>query len=277
MDALRYFKNGKWVPLYAKELTSFLSKEGNLSDIANPAEAVENLGLTGEIETHTHDQRYALITRTVSEIARLDKRIDDLAISNQQEHEELRRLIGTKISRDEFNELKESLTKKINDSINNLTRQISELDTIPIGTVIIWPLNSTPGIDYLECNGQEVNGGAYPRLRALMAHTPDYRGVFLRGLGSVSSSHYGSVVHSSSGLGNLQGDSIRNITGWFGISSRSQAGGVFRHYNDNHDIEGISTGNSSTNGTNFDAARVIPVSNEIRPINKAVRYFIKAK
>ena len=35
--------------------------------------------------------------------------------------------------------------------------------------------------------------------------------------------------------------------------------------------------NYVSQGMGFDASRVVPVANENRPINKAVRYFIKAK
>ena len=36
-------------------------------------------------------------------------------------------------------------------------------------------------------------------------------------------------------------------------------------------------GGGPVNATSFDASRVIPTANENRPINMAVRYFIKAK
>ena len=102
--------------------------------------------------------------------------------------------------------------------------------------VVAWTLSSNPSDAYLECNGQAVDSTKYPKLYALMHNTPDYRGVFLRGLGSVTSNHYGTVTHTSSNLGELQGDAI-----------------------------------------GFNASRVVPVAVENRPINKAVRYFIKAK
>ncbi len=79
--------------------------------------------------------------------------------------------------------------------------------------VVIWTLAANPSDNYLECNGQAVDSTKYPKLYALMHNTPDYRGVFLRGLGSVISNHYGTVTHTSSNLGELQGDAIRNITG----------------------------------------------------------------
>lgn len=54
----------------------------------------------------------------------------------------------------------------------------------------------------------------YPELVALIGGSvPDYRGIFLRGHGSQVSTHYGTVTHSSAGLGQFQGDATRNLTG----------------------------------------------------------------
>ena len=47
------------------------------------------------------------------------------------------------------------------------------------------------------------------------SRVPDYRGIFLRGQGSQTSTHYGTVTHSSAALGQLQGDGIRTIWGTF--------------------------------------------------------------
>ena len=56
----------------------------------------------------------------------------------------------------------------------------------------------------------------YPELFALVGgHTPDLRGLFLRGHGSHTSTHYGTVTHKSAELGQVQGDAIREIWGAF--------------------------------------------------------------
>ena len=68
--------------------------------------------------------------------------------------------------------------------------------------VVAWTLSSNPSDNYLECNGQGVDKNKYPKLYQLMHNVPDYRGVFLRGLGG-----------NSAALGILQNDAIRNITG----------------------------------------------------------------
>ena len=88
--------------------------------------------------------------------------------------------------------------------------------SIPVGTVITWPSSSWPpdADNWLECNGQAINSTVYPELVGVIGwNVPNYQGVFLRGYGGQTSYHYGAVGHWSAGLGELQGDTIRNITG----------------------------------------------------------------
>ena len=141
-------------------------------------------------------------------------------------------------------------------------------DGLEVGMVVAWTLSSNPSDSYLECNGQAVNSTKYPKLYALMHNVPDYRGVFLRGLGGNSAS-----------LGVTQGDAIRNITGNFNATDNSSwninANGVFYG-------QTIGSGDQGNEGGEykryyFDASRVVPTAEENRPVNKAVRYFIKAK
>ena len=159
----------------------------------------------------------------------------------------------------------------------------NEESGVPIGTVIAWPVNSLPQESgtWLECNGQSC--AAYPKLVAVLGRStvPDYRGLFLRGYGSHTSSHYGTITHKSGSLGELQGDAIRNITGKysgyeFGNSdgAKRQEGALYdtgeRWYsgNRNHSDQAITLG--------LDASRVVPTATENRPINTAVKYLIKA-
>lgn len=150
-----------------------------------------------------------------------------------------------------------------------------------MGTVIAWPLSTLPTGNepgkWLECNGQAVNSSLYPKLASLMSYTPNYQGVFLRGYGSQYSYHYNTVLHSSSSLGVLQGDSIRNIAGDLGemlhsdmftgpFYERSRVGN--KTFPDDRWVSGLSA---------FDASRVVPTANEDRPVNIAVKYLIKAK
>ena len=147
-------------------------------------------------------------------------------------------------------------------------------DGLEVGMVVAWTLSANPSDNYLECNGQAVDSTKYPKLYELMHNTPDYRGVFLRGLGG-----------NSAALGITQGDAIRNITGkTYTTNVPTAAGfeygtGAFYIF----DLGGQSVDNSGSyysyigKGLAFDISRVVPTAEENRPVNKAVRYFIKAK
>jgi len=178
-----------------------------------------------------------------------------------------------------------------------LSSQGSGTSGVPVGSIIVWSLDSLPsGSDtgkWLECNGQSVSATTYPKLAALMSNVPDYRGVFLRGYGAISQSDiYGPVLHESSDLGVLQGDSIRNISGKIDASSSPadieafgetypgylSITGPFEGIYSN--IQAVSDAGSVAirmTGFKFDASQSVPTSNENRPINIAVRYLIKAK
>lgn len=154
---------------------------------------------------------------------------------------------------------------------------------VPIGTIIAWASSKNPsdGI-WLECNGQSC--AAYPALRNVLgkATVPDYRGVFLRGYGSHTSTHYGNVTHTSGSLGALQGDAIRNMQGDFTAyqftgyhNQRYYASGVFS-VTGGYKFGGNQDAGDHSAILHFEASGSTPVANEIRPINIAVRYLIKA-
>ncbi|WP_018704784.1 hypothetical protein [Anaeromusa acidaminophila] len=81
---------------------------------------------------------------------------------------------------------------------------------------------------------------------------------------------------NSDALGVPQGDAIRNITGYTGASLPNAAGwmtGAFSRAG----TGGVGWYQDVSGGTSFDASRVVPTANENRPINKSVRFLIKAK
>lgn len=154
--------------------------------------------------------------------------------------------------------------------------------SIPVGTVIAWPSASWPADadNWLECNGQAISSAVYPELVALIGTTvPDYRGIFLRGQGSQTSTHYGTVTHSSAALGQLQGDGIRTIWGtfvggdWSGHDKGGSSGAFWPAGN-----AGVQEGDDYNQiRYSFDVSRVTPVVGEVRPVNRAVRYLIRAR
>ena len=180
--------------------------------------------------------------------------------------------------------------------------------SIPVGTVVTWPSGANPAdmqnpdgtYNWLECNGQSISQTAYPELFAVIgAKVPDYRGLFLRGYGQQThTQNNGSMVgntattHASGELGKVQGDAIRNITGFFGNEGSSSS--IIWSGAGNYQTEqgalffgekggtisapdaGPST-NPRSRSVHFDASRVVPAADENRPVNTAVRYFIRAR
>lgn len=153
---------------------------------------------------------------------------------------------------------------------------------VPVGTVIVWPVSTPPDEPekWLECDGRSTAG--YPELASKVGGTvPDYRGFFLRGNGGASAM-----------LGQQQSDAIRNITG--SIFGGDSTGGGFSEFFGDDSVTGNgsfyvstyryqqgiqNTGSASGNkphSFHFDASRVVPTAPENRPINKSVRYLIKA-
>ena len=151
---------------------------------------------------------------------------------------------------------------------------------VPVGTIISWPVATNPEDmdNWLECNGQSISPSVYPELFAVVGgQVPDLRGMFLRGYGAQTSSHYGSVVHQSGELGMVQGDAIRNITGSSGDSPNSGAyyyGALAGGAGGARKFAG--EGLRGRSAINFDASRVVPTAEENRPVNTAVRYLIRA-
>ena len=156
--------------------------------------------------------------------------------------------------------------------------------SIPVGTVITWPSNSWPSDrdNWLECNGQSISSAVYPELVALIGwNVPNYQGVFLRGYGGQTSYHYGAVGHWSAGLGELQGDGIREISASFSTGGQHGIGGASGSFGvtggQGYDWKYGGTGNHYWGGIDFYASRVTPVVGEVRPVNRAVRYLIRAR
>lgn len=121
----------------------------------------------------------------------------------------------------------------------------------------------------------------YPELVTVVgSRVPDYRGIFLRGHGSQTSTHYGTVTHSSAALGQLQGDGIRTIWGtfvggdWSGHDNQGGSSGAFWPAGN----AGVQEGDDYNQiRYSFDVSRVTPVVGEVRPVKRAIRYLIRAR
>lgn len=152
---------------------------------------------------------------------------------------------------------------------------------VPIGTIITWASSKNPTENgtWLECNGQSAS--AYPALVAVLGKNtvPDYRGVFLRGYGAKMNN---SIKHQSSSLGQFQDMAFPEVmSGTFYAVNTSglKPSGPFKEIGNNRDFGLMDTsgyGDGLCKTVQFDFSLVVPKSNEIRPVNIAVRYFIKA-
>ena len=113
----------------------------------------------------------------------------------------------------------------------------------------------------------------YPELFALVGgHTPDLRGLFLRGHGG-----------NSAELGEQQGHAMRDISASGNISvgfgGYLNGSGIFKPVG-SHKVTVIrGTWDNNWSSTNYGldlSAGGVPVANEVRPDNQAVRYLIRA-
>lgn len=115
----------------------------------------------------------------------------------------------------------------------------------------------------------------YPELTSLVgSRVPDYRGYFLRGVGG-----------KSAALGQSQGDAMQRITG--GIRTASQktdevgenTWGAYYVASTGRGCNVYRTGDNawSYKDTVFDSDRVVRTADETRPMNRSVRYLIRAR
>lgn len=151
---------------------------------------------------------------------------------------------------------------------------------VPIGTVIAWASSKNPSDGtWLECNGQSCV--AYSELSAVLGKTtvPDYRGVFLRGFGFRVNN---GINHQSAALGVFQNMAFpETMSGKFcAVNTGGPAPtGPFKQIGSYADY-GLQDNTGFGSGFNkqieFNLSNSVPTANELRPVNIAVRYFIKA-
>ena len=195
-------------------------------------------------------------------------------------------------------------------SLNDISA--SSKGSVPVGTVIVWPVandpedmtNSDGTVNWLECNGQTFNTTTYSSLANIVGtKTPNYQGMFLRGNGSQdyaqnngTSVGVTNTTYASGSIGQIQGDSTRNISGvvgayngtvspfWTtgGASDAITATGAFywtRTVGAGRETDDVNIYYAYSNNTGpigIDTSRITPTSTENRPVNVAVRYLIRA-
>lgn len=180
----------------------------------------------------------------------------------------------------------------------NMTSGFKKPKGIPVGTIIAWNSATPPEDDsWMECNGQAVPADAseYRKKFPQMAgKTPDYRGFFLRGHGNKSSDL--NVEQQEAVEVKINSGHKVNIAGLDRGSYYTTGAAKTQEANETvyivmdfmpdrrkmySAIKGTGNGNgigfgSSSNTTSLDLSITSPAG-ETRPINKAVKYFIKVR
>ena len=152
-------------------------------------------------------------------------------------------------------------------------------DGLPIGAYLSYPTQKVIPAGFLIADGRTLKKSEYSELFNVLGYVyggsgenfnlPNFSdGKFMRSIGG-----------NAAGLGVVQGDAIRNITGSIVTRSNTdgniQAQGAFGG-EVNSSWWAQMTRGSGTN-INFDASRVVPTANENRPLNMSVVVLIKAK
>ena len=129
-------------------------------------------------------------------------------------------------------------------------------------------LKTTEGKNYLLCDGSEVPS-TYPKLRALMTHTPNLSDRVPWGAGTFNPGKY-----LDAGL--------PNITGHFDadVSWHNTRGGAFYDGGTRNTVGTEDHGGTDLFRTYFDASRSNPIygkSDTVRPPSLVVQFYIRAK
>ncbi|WP_235914428.1 phage tail protein [Dickeya oryzae] len=143
-----------------------------------------------------------------------------------------------------------------------------------VGIPLPWP-QATPPAGWLKCNGQAFDKNAFPKLAQVYPGgvLPDLRGEFIRGWDD------GRGVDSNRNLLSLQGDAIRNITGFVSgafVAFDAFQGAFFDTGNRTAISPSSTVGIQMNDDFAFDASRVVPTANENRPRNIAFSYIVRA-
>jgi len=201
-------------------------------------------------------------------------------------------------------------------SLDPTTIPITSLSTIPVGTVVSWPVGSNPSdmAKWLECNGQAVpSGSRYDRMRTILGGgaVPNYNNQFLRGttasglvgtqVSDTIRSHTVSVPGQNAPVsGNLNTTGLSGTAGGqhFTYQATNSAGAIVMtsaeggtvgwadYNNSNYTAEGWTSSSSvsgslnsgALTGTAYVSAQTGTYSggSETAPVHTRVRYLIRA-
>lgn len=162
--------------------------------------------------------------------------------------------------------------------------QVATLSLLPLGS-FLWYCSNTVPTGFLKCDGSLLDRTQYADLFAVIGTT----------FGTTTSSNFklpdlstNSRFVRAGSVGTVQGDAIRNITGYFGnigdVSGVSWSS-IIRYASGAHYLGASTALKSFAGGTevdvngaiavNFDASRQVPTAAENRPVNIALLPIIK--
>lgn len=161
---------------------------------------------------------------------------------------------------------------------------VTDSSSTPVGSIMYFA-KQTPPAGWLICNGAAISKTTYADLYSIIGNTygsssttfnlPDLRGNFVRGWDNGRGRDAGRT------FGTEQEDAIRNITGLFPTVPTNQGPRSYTGpFASTGEVLGERVGVLGSNGwavlqTKFDASRVVPTADEIRPKNIALLPIIK--
>ncbi|EJJ4035042.1 tail fiber protein [Salmonella enterica] len=147
---------------------------------------------------------------------------------------------------------------------------LGEGSALPVGVPVPWPI-ATPPTGWLKCNGAAFTAAQYPKLALAYPalRLPDLRGQFIRGWDD------GRGVDAARTILSAQGFAQQRITGNFmggaGAGSGSiKAGTLVNSYTN------YGAGSQDLQYFSLDSAIETTTANEIRPVNIAFNYIVRA-
>lgn len=147
MRILKFKTDNGWVSLYTYVLSLFMRKNRNLGDLEDKAEALANIGLTGDnITSHSHDSKYLPLIQAAEDNA--VNKIDELRLDTNIE----------------IRNIKESITSsntEIDTKLDkNLIRVQSVVPTDPVEGMIWFSTDSASPIISVYKSGAWIKYGA---------------------------------------------------------------------------------------------------------------------
>ena len=147
MRILKFKTDNGWVSLYTYVLSLFMRKNRNLGDLEDKAEALANIGLTGDnITSHSHDSKYLPLIQAAEDNA--VNKIDELRLDTNIE----------------IRNIKESITSsntEIDTKLDkNLIRVQSVVPTDPVEGMIWFSTDSASPIISVYISGAWIKYGA---------------------------------------------------------------------------------------------------------------------